>query len=103
MPRTPKDVSTQVEIDLLAQLNLIPAETFGSLIGLNADSERVMQSRGTLPPCIKIASRRYYKRDAVDQYFSAAAINVDNTHRVALGKQQWAKQENGLRTEQSKT
>ena len=40
MPRTPKDVSTQVEIDLLAQLNLIPAETFGSLIGLNADSER---------------------------------------------------------------
>ena len=53
MPRTPRDVSTQVEIDLLAQLNLIPAETFGSLIGLNADSERVMQSRGTLPPCIK--------------------------------------------------
>lgn len=83
MPRTPKDVSTQVEIDLLAQLNLIPAETFGSLIGLNADSERVMQSRGTLPPCIKWGNRRYYKRKAVDQYFAAAAINVDNTHRVA--------------------
>ena len=82
MPRTPKEVSAQIEAKWLADMQIIPAETFGSMLGLNADSERVMQSRGTLPPCIKIASRRYYKRDAVDQYFSAAAINVDNTHRA---------------------
>ena len=82
MPRTPKEVSAQIEAKWLADMSLIPSETFASIVGLSADSERVMQSRGTLPPCIKIASRRYYKRDAVDQYFSAAAINVDNTHRA---------------------
>ena len=93
MPRTHKDVSTQIEIDLLAQLNLVPAETFGSLIGLNADSERVMQSRGTLPPCIKWGNRRFYKRESVDQYFASAALTVDNTARAAKRAEKEAAQD----------
>ena len=93
MPRTPKEVSAQIEAKWLADMSLIPSETFASIVGLSADSERVMQSRGTLPPCIKIASRRYYKRDAVDQYFSAAAINVDNTHRATERKAKEAAQD----------
>ena len=93
MPRTPKEVSAQIEAKWLADMSLIPSETFASIVGLSADSERVMQSRGTLPPCVKWGNRRYYKRDAVDQYFSAAAINVDNTHRVAERKAKEASQD----------
>lgn len=93
MPRTPKDVSAQIEAKWLADMQIIPAETFGSMLGLNADSERVMQSRGTLPPCIKIANRRYYREDAAMEYIKRATIEIDNTHRAAERKAKEASQD----------
>ena len=93
MPRTPKEVSAQIEATWLADMSLIPSETFASIVGLSADSERVMQSRGTLPPCVKIASRRYYREDDALAYIKRAMITVDNTHRAAERKAKEAAQD----------
>ena len=83
MPRTAKEISTQIELQFLADMHLIPSETFASIAGLSPESERVMQSRGTLPPCLKIASRRYYREDDAVAYIKRAMVTVDNTGRPA--------------------
>lgn len=78
--RLAEETLSAAEMRLLETAQLIPAEAVARIYGVTDGSEAVLQSRGSLPPTIKLGNRRYYSMaDLLEQIKATPCI--DNTHK----------------------
>ena len=83
--RLAEETLSAAEMRLLEIAQLIPAEVVARVYGVTDGSEAVLQSRGSLPPTIKLGNRRYYPMAELLEQIKATPP-IDNTHKRAARK-----------------